>query len=134
LDLISGTAARKLKKKGCLSKAITKTVRIKVANGKKNILKDAMTLQLRFGEETSEARDFLILEDLPFELILGHETCKRWQGVLDWGRANFAITPGMNANRVEIDWNVYRGQHWRRPVLFVAKENTVIRPGQQKLI
>jgi exodeoxyribonuclease III len=134
LDLISGTAARKLKKKGCLLKAVTKTVRIKVANGKKNILKDAMTLQLRFGEETSEARDFLILEDLPFDLILGHETCKRWQGVIDWGRANFAITPGMSANRVEIDWNVYRGQHWRKPVLFVAKENTVIQPGQQKLI
>ena len=118
LDLISGAMARKLKKMGCLLKAATKRVRIKVANGKRSVLQDAMTLQLRFGIEISEPIDFLILEDLPFDLILGHETCRRWQGILDWGRANFAITPGRNANRIEIDWNVYRGQT-------LAKTNTL---------
>ena len=51
LDLISGIMARKLKKMGCTLKAATKRVRIKVANGKRSVLKEAMTLKLQFGSE-----------------------------------------------------------------------------------
>ena len=74
-----------------------------------------------------------MLDDLPFDLILGHSTCRRWKGVLDWGKANFAITPGEQASRIEIDWNVYKGEHWRKPVMFTAREDTVIQENKKLL-
>ena len=77
---------------------------------KESVLKEAMTLKLQFGSG------------------------RRWKGALDWGKANFAITPKENANRIEIDWNVYRGQHWRKPVLFVAREDAKIKPGEQQVL
>ena len=126
--------ARKLQRKGCVAKAAKKNVRIKVANGKRSILKDVMTLKLQFGMETSEETDFLILEDLPFDFILGHETCRKWGGILNWQAATFSITPGEKANRVEMEWNVYRGQHWRSPVHLIARNNTSIKPGEQRVL
>src|SRR5688572_25379054 len=120
--------ARKLRKKGCTIKTARKSVRIKVANGKRSMLKDTMTLKLQFGPETSEEIEFLILEDLPFDFILGHEKCIKWKGILNWQDATFSITPREGGNRVELEWNVYRGQHWRSPVLFIARENTVLKP------
>ena len=77
LDLISETMARKLQRKGCVTKAMKKIVRIKVANGRRSVLKDAMALRLQFGSQTNEETDFLILEDLPFDFILDYETCRK---------------------------------------------------------
>ena len=134
LNLVSGVMARKLQKKGCIVKAAKKQVRIKVANGKRSVLNTTMSLQLQLGPEISEGTDFHVLEDLPFDLILGHEACVRWNGNLDWGKATFSIQPGVTAKRVPIQWNVYRGQHWRSPALFTAKEDATSKPGEQVVL
>ena len=92
-------------------KAAKKQVKIKVANGKRSVLNTTVSLQLQLGPELTEGTDFHVLEDLPFDLILGHEACVRWNGNSDWCKATFSIQPGVTAKRVSIQWNVYRGQH-----------------------
>src|SRR4051812_49085821 len=89
---LAGALARKLRAKGCETRNIDKALRIKVANGKKSIVQEAMPLKLKFGDETAEQVDFLILEDLPFDFILGNETLMKWKGVIDWGENVVAIT------------------------------------------
>ena len=64
-------------------KAAKKQVRIKVANGKRSVLNTTMSLQLQLGPELSEGTDFHVLEDLQFDLIIGHEACVRWNSNLD---------------------------------------------------
>ena len=79
VDLISDKMAQKLKKLGhAIEKSGRRTV-IKVANGKTSRLKEAMTLTLRLGDEVTEPITFFILDDLPFEMILGHCTCRKWK-------------------------------------------------------
>ena len=97
------------------------------------MLKDAMA-RLQFGSQTSEETDFLILEDLPFDFILGHETCRTWNGILNWKDATFSIIPEEETTRVEMEWNVYRGQHWRSPVRCVTHVEATIKPGEQRIL
>ena len=75
LNLVSGTMARKLQKKECVVKTAEKQVRIKVANGKISTLNTVISLRLQLDSETSESTEFLILNDLPFDLILGEPYC-----------------------------------------------------------
>ncbi len=82
----------------------------------------------------AEVVEFMVLDDLPFDFILGHETCMKWQSVLDWSNSTFAVTPGPENERIELDWNVYRGQHWRRPTMLTAKEDEMIPPHCQKVM
>ena len=132
LDLISGKMARKLASMGHTTKIVNRGVKIKVANGKKSVLTQVMPLQLVLQEELTEPVEWLVLEDLPFDMILGSETCKKWKAVTDWGNSTFSITPG-NV-RIEVDWNLYRGQHWRKPVVLTARETVKIPPYHQMII
>ncbi len=66
LDLISGAMARKLQRFRCTTKPMKKNVRVKVANGKRSVIKDAMAPKLQFGPQTSEETDFLILKIRPY--------------------------------------------------------------------
>lgn len=111
LDLISGAPARKLRKKGCEVRNTGKTLRIKVANGRKSIVREAMPLKLRLYDEVTEQVDFLMLEDLPFDFIFGNATLKKWKGVIDWEKNTVSVTPGSDKKRLTIDWNTYCGQH-----------------------
>ena len=132
LDLVSGKMARKLQRLGHSMHEIATGVRIKVANGRKSVLNQAMMLQLIVHEEHTEPIEWLVLEDLPFDMILGSKTCKRWKAVVDWGKSRFTMTP--NEKEIAVDWNVYRGQHWRRPVVLTAKETVTIPPHSQTTI
>jgi hypothetical protein len=132
LDLISENLARKLQKTGLEAKEVKKEVRIKVANGRRSTLREAMVLKLRMGIQETETLEFLILKDLPFDFILGHETCRRWKSALDWNKSTFSTTPGVDAQRVEMHWSTYNGQYWRRPVMMVAAETLTIQPECQQ--
>ena len=39
-----------------------------------------------------------------------------------------------NAKEITIDWNIYRGQHWRRPVVLTAKRTVTIPPHSQVIL
>lgn len=134
LDLISGALARKLRKKGCEVRNIGKGVRIKVANGKKSIVREALPLKLRFYDESTEQIDFLTSEDLPFDFILGNVALKRWRGVIDWEKNAVSITPGPDKKRLTLDWNTYCGQHWRKPSTLTTAEDVLIPPESQKAL
>src|SRR4051812_46147134 len=77
LDLISGALAAKLKKQGCATMPMKKGIKIKVANGKRSVLQEALHLQLQLGTETTEAIDFLVLRDLPFDMGWCGRNCCR---------------------------------------------------------
>ena len=38
-------------------------------------------------------KDWLVLEDLPFDMILGSETCRKWQSTIDWKKNEFRLSP-----------------------------------------
>ena len=130
LDLISGEMARKLQRNGYRTEEVQNGVKIKVANGKRSTLNQMMALKLQIKAGSTESREFLVLEDLPFDLIVGSETCKRWKASIDWEQSRFSITPGIHSNRVDIEWNIYRGQHWRRWLI----QTTTIPPESQMVI
>ena len=104
LDLISGKMARRLKRLGHEMLETDRSTTIKVANGKRSTLSNAMSLQLILGEEHTDAVDWLVLDDLPFDMILGSETCKKWKGVVDWRCNRFSMSP--NGKEIRVDWNV----------------------------
>src|ERR1700722_103620 len=104
---------------------------VKVANGSKCKISQSMTLILQFGTVTAEAQKFLIMGDLPFDIILGTETLEKWQAVLNWGKRNFSMRPGANVEQVELRWIKHKGQHWRRPITLVTSETLVIPPQTQ---
>ena len=134
LDLIPGTLARKFRRKACEVRTIRKGVRMKVANGKKSTVREVMPLRLRFDNETAELTDFLTLDDLPFDFILGNETLRKWKGIIDWEKNVVSITPGPQSKRLTMDWNVYCGQHWRKPATLVTAEDILIPPESQKIL
>ena len=132
LDLISGKMARKLVNMGHQITKVDRGVKIKVANGKKSMLTQAMPLQLMLEDELTESVEWLVLEDLPFDMILGSETCKKWGAIVDWRHSIFSITPGVK--KIEVEWNLYRGQHWRKPVILTVKRTVTIPPHHQMII
>src|SRR6185437_2884061 len=99
---------------------------VKVANGSKCKISQSMMLTLQFGTVTSEPRKFLIMSDLPFDIILGTETLERWKAALNWSEKLFSICPGTGAGIVELRWTAHKGQHWRRPITLVMSETAVI--------
>ena len=132
LDLISGKMARKLERLGHKTHEVNKGIRIKVANGRRSTLNQAMTLQLIVQEEHTEPTEWLVLEDLPFDMILGSETCKKWKAIVDWDKSRFTMTP--RDKEIVVDWNLYNGQHWRKPVVLTAKETLSIPPHSQMIL
>ena len=115
LNLVSGTMARKLQKKGCIVKTAAKQVGSKVANGKRSTLNTVINLQLQLDSETSESTELLILNDLPFDLILGDEALLRWDGKLGWRKATFTVQQAQVQRKSTF------------PVLLVAHEDAVLR-------
>ena len=132
LDLVSGRMARRLQSLGHKVIETSSNVRIKVANGRRSMVNQAMSLQLILNDEHTKPVQWLVLEDLPFDMILGSKTCQKWQSVIDWKRNRFTLTP--NDKEVEIDWNIYRGQHWRKPVVLLARESITIPPHSQVIL
>jgi exodeoxyribonuclease III len=132
LDLISGKMARKLKQLGHSTHNVEKGIKIKVANGRRSVLTEAMPLQLLVQEQHTEPIDWLVLEDLPFDMILGSETCKKWKSIVDWKNSTFTMTPG--EGEIKVDWNVYRGQHWRKPAVLTTVKSTTIPANSQIIV
>ena len=93
LDLISGRMARKLLSLGHELIETTNNVKIKVANGKRSTLKQALKLNLILQGEHTNPVQWLVFEDLPFDMILGSRTCKKWKSKIDWGKSKFSLTP-----------------------------------------
>ena len=132
LDLISGRMARKLQSLGHELIETTNNVKIKVANGKRSTLKQALKLNLILQGEHTDPVQWLVLEDLPFDMILGSRTCKKWKSKIDWGKSKFSLTP--KDKKIQLNWNIYRGQHWRKPVVLMAAETVTIPPHSQVII
>ena len=131
VDLVSEKVAKRLKTQGVKQVEELNPMTVKVANGSKCKISQSMTLILQFGTVTAEAQKFLIMEDLPFDIILGTETLEKWQAVLNWGKRNFSMRPGANVEQVELRWIKHKGQHWRRPITLVTSETLVIPPQTQ---
>jgi hypothetical protein len=70
LDLVSGKMARRLERLGHKTHSCEQGIKIKVANGNKNVLNRAMKLELIVEGEHTMPTDWLVLEDLPFDMIL----------------------------------------------------------------
>ena len=51
---------------------------------------------------------------------------------VDWGKSTFTLTPGNKD--ITINWNIYRGQHWRRPVVLTAKNTITVPPYSQIIL
>ena len=77
----------------------------------------------------------MIFEDLPFDVLLGCRTCKKWKGNLCWDTDVFEVQPSEKTNRrVRFDWQLYTGQHWRKPVTLIADYTIRIGPESQTTI
>ena len=77
----------------------------------------------------------MILDDLPFDVILGNRTCKKWKSALTWETDMFEAQPNENdVRRVSVDWELYHGQHWRQSVTLIADETVVIPAESQKIL
>ena len=131
IDIISGKLARKLKLNG-VQVSTANTVHIKVANGNKNVINQAMLLHLNFEGVQSDARTFMILEDLPFDALLGSRTCRDWDASLCWKRTVFEAKPHRDLDkRICVEWDVFEGQHWRKPASVIINETITIPPESQ---
>ena len=119
---------------GHTAKTTGPAFRIRVVTGKKGTLQRTLTLNLLMNGEPVEATDFFILDDLPFDLIIGFPACKKWGSVLDCTQSTIDLQPGREARRVRLKFEVYRGQHWRAPVLLASQETVILEPGMQKLL
>ena len=71
-------------------------MQIRVANSNKNIIDKAIKLSLHIGGVKSDIRTFMILDDLPFDVILGNRTCKKWKSALTWETDMFEAQPNEN--------------------------------------
>ena len=132
VDLVNEKLARKLKGYGVQHVEELNPMTVKVANGSKCKISQSMVLTLQFGAVVAEAQKFLIMSDLPFDVILGTETLEKWQATLNWGKRNFSMRPGASAAPVELHWITHKGQHWRRPITLVTSETIVI-PSQTQV-
>ena len=83
--------------------------KIRVANGKRCTLKECINAKIRMGPQWTEEK----------------------KAKLDWEEDKFSISPGRDADKVEVQWKKYKGQHWRRPAV---KEDVIIQPGTQCVI
>src|SRR5690349_23544303 len=93
-----------------------------------------MSLKLQLGEETADEVEFLALDDLPFDFIIGNKTCRNWNAKLSWGDLKFEAKPNKLGGAIEIGYHTYKGQHWRKPVCFLAAETTVIPAGHHRTL
>ena len=69
IDIISRQVAKKLEKNGCVAEESEDGVNITVANGTNCHLKHVMKIKLKFGSQLAEQMPFLIMDDLPCDII-----------------------------------------------------------------
>lgn len=134
LDLVSKNMADELQKTG-IKQVQTSPVNITVANGRKNAISTAMDLSIVIEDRKFESRKFLILPDLPYDMILGHSTCVRWQARLDWRAAKLSLKLPASESRVEVSWRkIHKTQHWKKPATMLLAEDTEIPPDYQVVV
>jgi hypothetical protein len=74
------------------------------------------------------------MRDLPFDFILGTPTLEKWRAKLDFANKHFSITPGPQAETVCAEWSMWRGQHWRKPIILTVQEDFLIPPHTQIIV
>ena len=134
IDLINGKVARELERLGAKRRTVEQT-NITVANGRRNTISAALDITLVIKGEQCESRKFLILDDLPYDMLLGHNTCVKWQAKLEWGKAKFSLKPNNSSGRIEVEWNAnHKAQHWRKPISLILTEDVELPQDSQVVV
>lgn len=110
----------------------TESKRIKVANGTRCTLNRTFRFPIKFGDHHTDPVTFYVMDNLPFDLLIGNPTLKRWQATLSWETQTLSLKPKSAENiRIKTCWATYTGQHWRRPIALICAINKILEPGKQ---
>ena len=132
LDIISAKLARKLIEAGVVTYPV-KPIKIQVATGDKGTIKEGMLISLGIGGVQSDMWKFVILENLPFDVLLGARVLAKWKSTLSFEDFTFQAQPCEADKRVTVRWEPVNGRHWRKSVTLVSLENVTI-PAESQII
>ena len=131
INLVSKEIATELEKNG-LKISREGNMRIKVANGGKALVDKVLEFPIFIGGVRTDPIKFFILENLPFDILIGNPTLEDWEAVLSWRTKVFSLQPVKNSKeRFQTNWKTFHGQHWRKPVALLLKVKTILKPYSQ---
>jgi hypothetical protein len=133
VNLMSEALADKLRPHGIHERKI-RGMHIRVANGSRVSVHSEMHFKISMGPQETELIVCQIMPKLPFEIIVGTETLKAWNAKLEWGAEKFSCKPGPHAQPVEVRWDLYKGQHWRRPITLLCATDIELDPNTQTIV
>ena len=93
-------------------------VRVRVANGSRVSLSRTFNIPLDFEGQVTDPVLLSALPNLPFDVLIGNPTLKRWKVDLSWvdlswATKTFSFQPTKGSERYTTKWTSFHGQHWR---------------------
>ena len=73
---------------------------------------------------------FHIMPQLPFEILLGNQALYEWNAKMEWRTRTLTIQ-NPRGGSIDIEWTEHKGQHWRRPISLLARDEVTIPPQSQ---
>ena len=107
---------------------------VRVASGAMVQASECFMIRLsRNGKANTEDLPFYVFKGLPVDVIIGNDTCLKWNAILSWKDLTWKYTTSDGITTC-VHWAMKYGPHWRGGANLIAKKDYVIRPGsQQKL-
>ena len=91
ISLMTKTLADKLCKKGHKTKE-AHSVNIKVANGSKETIRETITVPIKLEGQWTNEITFFILQNLPFDILIGNPTLYEWQAQMEWKTKTISLS------------------------------------------
>lgn len=134
INLITKELAKKLCSQGNKIER-TEGINIKVANGLKEAIRETITIPLKLNEQETQRVKFFILQNLPFDILIGNPTLYEWNAIMEWKTKTITLQPFINKEKkLELQWHAYKGQHWRKPVSILCREQIILPPFTQTAV
>jgi hypothetical protein len=134
INLISRELANELIKGGTTFRK-EGNMRIRVANGDRTSISDVTDIALELGGEWTDPLKFFVLQNLPFDILVGNPGLTKWEADLSWKTKSFSMRPrASSGERIEVGWKNYTAQHWRKPIALTAAEDIILQPMSQTIV